>query len=152
MFCEFLPISAAVLVTCLPANQPPAGFLPKSLHGSIHSHSRPLTSKSDSSAQAALISASMFCLLLIAHTVSAGWHTELVSAIAKGCPQVTPQTLQRHRSLSVLSCTCNMWHTTTSTTCSFASHPSLSVSCTAFTSSTFHYIIMTPSTFFCNFI
>ncbi len=85
VFCKFLPISAATLVTCLPANQPPAGFLPRSLHGSFHSHSRPLTSESDSSAQTVLISASMFCLLSIAHTVSAGWHTELVSAIAKGC-------------------------------------------------------------------
>ncbi len=85
IFCKFLPISAATLVTCLPANQPPAGFLPRSLHGSFHSHSRPLISESDSSAQTALISASMFCPLWITHTVSAGWHTELVSAIAKGC-------------------------------------------------------------------
>lgn len=72
-------------VTCLPANQPPAGFLPRSLHGSFHSHCRPLTSESDSSAQTPLISASMFCPLWISHTVSAGWHTEPVSTIAKGC-------------------------------------------------------------------
>lgn len=121
---KFLPMSAVLSlhVTCLPANQPPAGFLPRSLHGSFHSHCRPLTSELDSSAQTLLISASMFCPLWIAHTVSAGWHTEPVSTIAKGC-HLPPRAFQRHWSLSVLMCACNMWHTTTSTTCSSASHP-----------------------------
>lgn len=130
---KFLPMSAVLSlhVTCLPANQPPAGFLPRSLHGSFHSHCRPLTSELDSSAQTLLISASMFCPLWIAHTVSAGWHTRDVishhgpfrdtEASLCSCAHVTcdiPQHLQ-HVPLPVtlsLAVSCPLSHTFTSCT------------------------------------
>ncbi len=49
------------------------------------------------------------------------WVPSLRAVISR--LQVTPQALPRHRSLSVLVCTCNMWHTSTSTVCSSASPP-----------------------------